>query len=67
LKTLLEKILRFYFLIKRNCAQIEDLMKQLRSFARYYRPAIVPATPEADADLFLLESGHRMTDDNISE
>ena len=42
-------------------------MKQLRSFARYYRPAIVPATPEADADLFLLESGHRMTDDNISE
>jgi hypothetical protein len=43
------------------------MMQQMRSFAFYYRPAIIPATPEADADMFLLETGHRMSDDNISE
>ena len=38
----------------------------MRAFAKFYRPAIRPATADAELDMFHLESGHRLTDDNIS-
>lgn len=41
-------------------------MTELRTYAQFYRPAIPPATPNAAEDMFLLESGHRLNDDNIS-
>jgi len=44
----------------------EREMKQVRDYVRYYRLAINPATSEASKDLFLTESGDRMSDDNIS-
>ena len=40
-------------------------MGEMRAFAKYYRPSIRPATENAELDKFHLESGHRLTDDNI--
>ena len=41
-------------------------MKKLQHYVVHYRPAIPAATEDAKQDLFLRESGRRMSDNNIS-